>query len=145
MFQWLSYLRVKGLSITFRSQFYLRLIHHRLIYVGSYNHRLHSFFQQLLIYHIHTLFRRRILGQTSSVILIGSDETMTNSRKIVLQKPNQFTNIFGTMKQLCPQHIEAYAQCVILHQKDGTLNHGSCNAEFQLVKQCFRSIRLKSR
>ena len=66
---------------------------------------------------------------------------MTTGR--IIQKPNRMTRIFGQMKEVCPQHIQAYAQCVVLHQKEGTLDHGSCHAEFQLVKQCFRNMRLK--
>lgn len=66
---------------------------------------------------------------------------MTNRR--IVQQPNRMTSIFGAMKEVCPQHIQAYAQCVMMHQKKGTLDHGSCHAEFHLVKQCFRNVRLK--
>ena len=58
-----------------------------------------------------------------------------------IQQPNRLTRIFSRMKETCPQHIKAYATCVIRHQQEGTLDKGSCQAEFSMVKDCFRSVR----
>jgi hypothetical protein len=61
------------------------------------------------------------------------------------QQPNRMTTIFSRMKETCPDSIKLYAQCVIQHQKDGTLDHKSCEEEFRSVKDCFRSVRSTTR
>jgi len=66
-------------------------------------------------------------------------------KEMTRQLPNQMTRLFGQMKKTCPQMMHAYAQCVILHQCDGTLEQKSCQAEFEQVKQCLKTIRLKKR
>lgn len=67
------------------------------------------------------------------------------TNKAILQQPNRMTKLFGKMKETCPQHIRGYAQCVMLQQQDGTLDHKTCQTEFDFVKQCFRSVRLQMR
>ena len=58
------------------------------------------------------------------------------------QQPNRLTRVFGRMKEICPQHLQAYAACVLSSQQEGTLGKGSCEREFRVVKECFRTARL---
>jgi hypothetical protein len=65
-------------------------------------------------------------------------DTMTSGRP---QQANRLTRIFLQMKETCPQHLQAYAACVVAQQKEGSLDHKSCETEFSRVKSCFRSVR----
>jgi hypothetical protein len=58
-----------------------------------------------------------------------------------IQQPNRLTKIFGQMKETCPENIRLYATCVMMNQKAGTLDRGSCEVEFAGVKSCFRTVR----
>ena len=51
------------------------------------------------------------------------------------------TAAFNEMKRSCPDEMAAYADCVVKGHKDGNLEKGACQAEFDLVKECFRSAR----
>jgi len=55
--------------------------------------------------------------------------------------PNRMTTIFQEMKKTCPDAIKAYASCVSYHHGNGSLEKGSCEADFDLVKECFRLVR----
>ena len=58
------------------------------------------------------------------------------------QLPNRMTRIFQQMKTTtCPTVISAYAQCVLQNEQAGTMNKGSCEHEFVMVKECFRTAR----
>ena len=59
--------------------------------------------------------------------------------------PNRMTKAFHEMKQTCPQEMQAYADCVVLGHREGNLDRGACQAEFDLVKACFRSARRSGR
>jgi hypothetical protein len=51
------------------------------------------------------------------------------------------TAAFNEMKRSCPDEMAAYADCVAKGHKDDTLEKGACQAEFDLVKACFRTAR----
>ena len=65
----------------------------------------------------------------------------TSSSSSTTPKPNRMTAAFNEMKRSCPDEMAAYADCVVRGHKDGNLEKGSCQAEFDLVKKCFRSAR----
>ena len=75
----------------------------------------------------------------------STNKHQTTMTRKVIQQPNRLTGIFAKMKETCPQHIRTYAQCVIIHQNEGTLDHKTCQLEFDSVKQCFRSVRFQKR
>ena len=56
-------------------------------------------------------------------------------------QPNRMTAAFNEMKRSCPDEMAAYADCVVRGHRDGNLEKGACQAEFDLVKACFRSAR----
>lgn len=55
--------------------------------------------------------------------------------------PNRLTAAFNEMKTVCPDAIRLYATCVSNHHSAGNLEKGSCEKEFQAVKECFRGTR----
>ena len=55
--------------------------------------------------------------------------------------PNRMTAAFNNMKEVCPDTIRLYASCVSNNHGAGVLEKGSCEAEFQAVKDCFRGVR----
>lgn len=55
--------------------------------------------------------------------------------------PNRLTAAFNEMKTVCPDAIRLYATCVSNHHSAGNLEKGSCENEFQAVKECFRGTR----
>eukprot|EP00521_Asterionellopsis_glacialis_P015320 CAMPEP_0195303310 /NCGR_PEP_ID=MMETSP0707-20130614/32583_1 /TAXON_ID=33640 /ORGANISM="Asterionellopsis glacialis, Strain CCMP134" /LENGTH=78 /DNA_ID=CAMNT_0040366815 /DNA_START=46 /DNA_END=282 /DNA_ORIENTATION=+ len=61
-----------------------------------------------------------------------------------LRQPNRMTHLYAQMKQSCPEHMKAYAECVIAEHNSGNLQRNSCDAQFALVKECFRSVRRES-
>ena len=58
--------------------------------------------------------------------------------------PNRFTAAFAEMKRTCPDEIRGYADCVLRGQGEGELRRGSCDAEFALVRGCFRRARRRA-
>ena len=62
-----------------------------------------------------------------------------------IPSPNRFTVAFQHMKQTCPQHMEAYAACVILHHHAGTLERHCCNDEFRKLNECFKACLAQNR
>lgn len=56
-------------------------------------------------------------------------------------QPNQTTVIFQRMEKNCPDVLKAYAKCVIEKQNSGALVQGACDEQFQVVMNCFRSVR----
>lgn len=57
------------------------------------------------------------------------------------QQPNRFTKAFKKMKEVCPNHIKAYATCVMDAEAVDSVSKGACAKEFALVKECFRQVR----
>ncbi len=60
---------------------------------------------------------------------------------IASRPPNRMTELFSRMKETCPEHLTAYANCVVQHNQAGDLTRGSCQQEFQNVKECFQNAR----
>ena len=60
-----------------------------------------------------------------------------------LQTPNRFTRVYTKMQETCPDAIRAYATCVSVANETGNLAKGVCDSEFKLVKDCFRTVRIK--
>mmetsp|Transcript_58938 Transcript_58938/g.144170 ORF Transcript_58938/g.144170 Transcript_58938/m.144170 type:complete len:101 (+) Transcript_58938:495-797(+) len=59
------------------------------------------------------------------------------------QTPNRFTASFTQMKEVCPDAIKTYANCVLDTDQSsplGVTKH-SCSKEFMHVKDCFRKVR----
>ena len=67
--------------------------------------------------------------------------TFSSSSSSTTPQPNRMTAAFNEMKRSCPDEMAAYADCVVRGHKDGNLEKGACQAEFDLVKECFRSAR----
>ena len=75
----------------------------------------------------------------SSIASFSSDSSQS------IPPPNRMTKAFHEMKQTCPQEMQAYADCVVRGHREGNLDRGACQAEFDLVKACFRSARRSGR
>jgi hypothetical protein len=90
----------------------------------------------------------------AAATVVGSARSITTGG---VQQPNRFTRYFKQLKAECPDQIKAYADCVNYHahsrpadtnvqgdtsDDDGSmLRQGSCQEEFDLVKDCWRTIR----
>jgi hypothetical protein len=62
------------------------------------------------------------------------------------QTPNRLTRHFQAMKEeICPDAIRSYARCVVNANEEGTLSKGSCQKEFDAVKDCFKTARQRLR
>eukprot|EP00562_Extubocellulus_spinifer_P003113 CAMPEP_0178475298 /NCGR_PEP_ID=MMETSP0696-20121128/3042_1 /TAXON_ID=265572 /ORGANISM="Extubocellulus spinifer, Strain CCMP396" /LENGTH=105 /DNA_ID=CAMNT_0020102571 /DNA_START=102 /DNA_END=420 /DNA_ORIENTATION=+ len=57
-----------------------------------------------------------------------------------IPRPNRFTAAFNEMKRACPDEMKSYADCVLLGHKAGSLERGTCQQEFDLVKKCFKEV-----
>ena len=79
----------------------------------------------------------------SGTVAAGSIASFSSSQSI--PPPNRMTKAFHEMKQTCPQQMQAYADCVVRGHREGNLDRGACQAEFDLVKACFRSARRSGR
>mmetsp|Transcript_4185 Transcript_4185/g.6137 ORF Transcript_4185/g.6137 Transcript_4185/m.6137 type:complete len:87 (-) Transcript_4185:407-667(-) len=64
----------------------------------------------------------------------------SSSSNSIIQ-PNRMTAAFNEMKNACPDAIRLYATCVSDHHIIGSLEKGSCENEFNAVKDCFRGVR----
>mmetsp|Transcript_14014 Transcript_14014/g.30445 ORF Transcript_14014/g.30445 Transcript_14014/m.30445 type:complete len:102 (+) Transcript_14014:106-411(+) len=62
-----------------------------------------------------------------------------------IPRPNRFTAAFNEMKRACPDEMKSYADCVLLGHKAGSLERGTCQQEFDLVKKCFKEVRRSMR
>lgn len=79
------------------------------------------------------------LAASSAAAGLASFSSSTTSTSI--PQPNRMTAAFNEMKRSCPEEMAAYADCVVRGHKDGNLEKGACQAEFDLVKKCFRTAR----
>jgi hypothetical protein len=52
---------------------------------------------------------------------------------------------YAKMLAHCPQNITAYGACIKAAIDSGALEQGCCDKEFQLLKKCFREVRIKGR
>ena len=73
--------------------------------------------------------------------LASFSSSSTTSTASSIPQPNRMTAAFNEMKRSCPDEMAAYADCVVRGHKDGNLERGACQAEFDLVKKCFRTAR----
>mmetsp|Transcript_26076 Transcript_26076/g.38230 ORF Transcript_26076/g.38230 Transcript_26076/m.38230 type:complete len:97 (-) Transcript_26076:1302-1592(-) len=55
--------------------------------------------------------------------------------------PNRVTSIYADMRKSCREDLHHYYVCVMKHQTNGKLAQGSCDPEFAMVKECFRSVQ----
>lgn len=97
---------------------------------------------------------KRLVPTTNNITFSTITTTNSTVRK---QFPNRFTNYFQLMKDEkdgCPDAIRAYANCVQrannnedAEEENGGggsssgLVQGSCQKEFDLVKECFSTVR----
>jgi len=59
----------------------------------------------------------------------------------LIRPSNRITSVYNIMKFTCPDAIQAYSACVKNHYKLGNLEKGSCEKEFNVLKECFRDCR----
>ena len=80
-------------------------------------------------------------SNTNSGLASFSSSTTSASTATSIPQPNRMTAAFNEMERSCPDEMAAYADCVVRGHRDGNLERGACQAEFDLVKACFRAAR----
>lgn len=124
-------------GVTFSQSFFISL---RVVYINR--RREGTYFGFFFLFSASTEDSAAIMSGTGharqQIRFLSSSVSKVGPRQ---QQPNRFTTFYQSMKETCPAQIQLYAKCVSSANEAGTLSKGSCEHEFALVKDCFRSAK----